>query len=121
MTRTSTPFQNAGYQAACFVENQYLQFGCYHQLCDSVDTPNYINYSFASDLARTIAGYLADAAQASLPCPADFDGDGSVGSADMALMLGAWGTPGGPSDLDASGTVGSGDLALLLGAWGACP
>lgn len=114
------PFQSAGYQAVCFVENQYLMFGCYHQLCDSVDTPNYIHYSFGADLARTIAGYLADFAVASVPCPADLDGDGSVGSSDLAILLGSWGASG-VGDLDGSGAVGSGDLAILLGSWGACP
>ncbi len=53
-------------------------------------------------------------------CPADFNGDGFVGSADFATLLGAWGGSGAP-DLDMDGFVGSGDLALLLGAWGACP
>ena len=114
------PFQNAGYQACVFVENQFQQFGCYHQPCDSVDTPNYIDYDFACDLARTIAGYLADHAEASLPCPGDLDGDGAVGSPDLAVILGSWNTTGGPADLDDSGTVGAGDLALLLGGWGDC-
>ena len=50
-------------------------------------------------------------------CP-DLNGDGSIGSADLAILLGAWGT-GGPGDLNASGTVDSADLALLLGAWSA--
>jgi len=53
--------------------------------------------------------------------PADLNGDGMVGSADLALLLGAWGpcpapTPCG-ADLDGDGDVGSADLALLLGAW----
>lgn len=54
------------------------------------------------------------------PCPADFDGDGSVGSPDLAILLGQW-SGGGEADLDGSGAVGSPDLAILLGAWGACP
>ena len=53
-------------------------------------------------------------------CPADLDGDGSVGGADLGLLLGAWGASG-PGDLDGSGTVNGSDLGLLLGAWGACP
>lgn len=53
------------------------------------------------------------------PCPADLDGDGSVGPGDLATLLGAWGS-GGPADLDADGSVGPGDLATLLGSWGAC-
>lgn len=55
------------------------------------------------------------------PCPADFDGDGTVGSADLATLLSEWGGPGTVSDLDDDGTVGPSDLAILLGAWGACP
>ncbi len=54
------------------------------------------------------------------PCPADLNDDGIVGAADLALLLGAWGTAG-PGDLDGSGSVGAPDLALLLGAWGPCP
>lgn len=53
-------------------------------------------------------------------CPADLDGDGSVGASDLAILLGSWGI-GGVADLDGSGTVGSPDLAILLGSWGACP
>jgi hypothetical protein len=55
-------------------------------------------------------------------CPADLDGDGSVGAADLALLLGAWGpNPGDSADLDGDGDVDAADLAILLGAWGACP
>ncbi|MFM7133921.1 MAG: hypothetical protein ACKO0W_06355, partial [Planctomycetota bacterium] len=52
-------------------------------------------------------------------CPADFDGDGAVSAADLANLLGSWGTPG--ADLDGDGTTSASDLAALLGAWGACP
>lgn len=56
------------------------------------------------------------------PCPADLTGDGMVGAADLAFLLGAWGpNPGNPADLNHDGTVGAGDLALLLGSWGPCP
>jgi hypothetical protein len=54
-------------------------------------------------------------------CVADFNSDGDVNGADLAALLGAWGSVGGPLDLDASGSVDGGDLAVLLGAWGACP
>ncbi len=61
---------------------------------------------------------------ASPPCPADLDGDGAVGGADIALLLGAWGPvppgPGNPADIDGNGFVGPADLAVLLGSWGAC-
>ena len=55
---------------------------------------------------------------------ADLDLDGAVGSADLALLLGAWTMPGEtcaacPADLDGDGLVGATDLALLIGAWSA--
>lgn len=62
---------------------------------------------------------MAAWAPASDPCPADLDGDGAVGSSDLAILLGAWGASG-PGDFDGGG-VGSADLAILLGAWGPCP
>jgi hypothetical protein len=49
--------------------------------------------------------------------PADLDGDGAVGAADLAILLGQWGGPG-SGDLDGDGSVGAADLAVLLGAWG---
>lgn len=54
-------------------------------------------------------------------CPADFDGDGIVGPADLAQLLGNWGPCAGcPADLDGDGDVGAADLAELLGSWGPC-
>ncbi len=51
--------------------------------------------------------------------PADLDGDGTVGPADLAILLGSWGTcEGCPADLDADGNVGAAALAILLGSWG---
>lgn len=57
-----------------------------------------------------------------IPCPADLNGDGNVGSADFAILLGSWGVGGGGgiADLNGDGNVGSADLALLLGQWGLC-
>lgn len=53
------------------------------------------------------------------PCPADLDGSGEVNAADLAALLGSWGTAG--ADLDGDGTTAASDLAALLGSWGACP
>jgi len=50
--------------------------------------------------------------------PTDLDGDGSVGTGDLGILLAAWGAPGGPADLDGNGVVGSSDLGILLAAWG---
>jgi hypothetical protein len=35
-------------------------------------------------------------------------------------MLNAWGTTNAAADLNDDGTVGGADLALLLGSWGGC-
>lgn len=57
----------------------------------------------------------------SATCSADFDGDASVGTSDLLLLLSLWGTnPGGPLDLDGDGIVGTGDLQVLLANWGPC-
>ncbi len=54
-------------------------------------------------------------------CPADLDGDGSVGILDLLALLAAWGTDtGGPPDFDGDGNVGILDLLTLLANWGPC-
>ncbi len=61
------------------------------------------------------------------PCPWDLNGDGDVGAADLALLMGSWGEPGCagmlpcPADFDEDGDVRAADQAQMLGAWGACP
>jgi hypothetical protein len=56
------------------------------------------------------------------PCATeDLDCDGSIGAADLSLLLAAWGPCGKGScdaDLDGDGDVGASDLSLLLAAWG---
>jgi hypothetical protein len=46
----------------------------------------------------------------------DLNGDNTVNSSDLAILLGAWGSAG--ADLDGDGTTNSADLAILLGNWG---
>ena len=56
-----------------------------------------------------------------ITCPADLNGDGSVGAADLLILAGAMGTdPGGPPDFDGNGTVDVADFLLLLSSWGPC-
>jgi hypothetical protein len=55
--------------------------------------------------------------------PADLNGDGSVGTADLLLLLAAWGAcprppQPCPPDFDGDGVVGTADLLVLLAAWG---
>ncbi len=55
-------------------------------------------------------------------CPADLDGDGSVGVSDLLSLLASWGPcKNCPADFDGSGAVGVSDLLALLANWGPCP
>lgn len=54
------------------------------------------------------------------PCPADIDGDRSVGGSDITLLLSNWFNVG-TGDINNDGGVDGGDLAILLSSWGACP
>ncbi len=52
----------------------------------------------------------------------DLDLDGVLSAADLALLLGAWGTPGvGFGDIGGDGIVNAEDLAFLLSNWSAVP
>ena len=58
-------------------------------------------------------------------CPADFDGSGDVGFADLLAVLAAWGPyepcpPFVAEDLDQDCMVGFSDLLAVLAAWGPC-
>ncbi len=52
-------------------------------------------------------------------CVGDLNDTNDVDPSDLAILLGAWGTP--AADLNGDGTTDPSDLALLLGAWGPCP
>ena len=55
-------------------------------------------------------------------CPADLDGDGSVGGTDLLSLLVNWGPcKGCPADFDGDGNVGATDLLDMLVNWGPCP
>lgn len=56
-----------------------------------------------------------------LPCPPDFNQDGTVNGADLGMLLSAWGVAGQPGiDLNGDGVISGADLGLLLSAWGTC-
>jgi hypothetical protein len=67
------------------------------------------------NLAQSLTFDIVADAAAQLD-PADLNGDGSVDAADLAILLGAWGSIG-PGDFSGNGSVGAEDLAILLGAW----
>jgi subtilisin family serine protease len=83
-------------------------------------TPGY-NTTFGWGIVDAHAAALA--ALDTLPgtsCPADLDGSGTVDSADLLILLAAWGPCDCPEDLNGSGEVDSADLLELLSAWGPC-
>ncbi len=72
-----------------------------------------------TDTALCGARYNATASAAVI-CPADIDGDGTVGITDLVLLLSTWGPGGGPADLNGDGVVNVADLLELLSSWGPC-
>lgn len=81
--------------------------------------------AFYCNESPLVQGGFASAARLSMSvrilpdCAAgDLDCDGTIGPADLAALLGAWGTAGGPADLDGDGIVGAGDLTAMLASWG---
>ncbi|MDZ4754975.1 MAG: LamG-like jellyroll fold domain-containing protein [Phycisphaerae bacterium] len=72
--------------------------------------------------ALSSIGIKQTASTAAPPCVGDLNLDGKIDAADLAILLGAWGSAAGTTaDLNGDGTVNAADLALLLGAWGPCP
>jgi len=52
----------------------------------------------------------------------DFNLDGQIDGADLAMILSLWGLKDPPlGDLTNDGVIGGGDLAVLLGRWGEVP
>lgn len=75
---------------------------------------------------RLIHQWFVDVFNGMLPppaprCNADLDFDGAVGAADLALLLGSWGTNQRSMDFNGDGQVNASDLAVILGSWGPCP
>lgn len=67
--------------------------------------------------------YTLKIASATPPCPADLNNDGSIGQADLGILLANFGCLSGcVADIDGDGDVDQGDLGLLLAAFGtSCP
>ncbi len=83
-----------------------------------VSSEPFTKLNWTSDFGDQINTGIDDVRLGTGACPSDLNGDGVVDAADLAVLLGAWGTGG--ADLDGSGTVDAADLAVLLGAWGPC-
>lgn len=53
------PFEDEGFQACLLIEYDSFTNPNYHQPTDSVDTLNYIDYAYATDIVRGVVGYIA--------------------------------------------------------------
>jgi hypothetical protein len=56
------PFADNGFEAALLIEYNVWDNPYYHKQTDSVDTPDYIDYEYATRMTRGTVGYLATAA-----------------------------------------------------------
>ena len=56
------PFEWKGYQAALLIEGAVWSNPNYHKPTDSVDTPNYLDYDYATRMTKGSAGWLASSA-----------------------------------------------------------
>ncbi|HVP09607.1 MAG TPA: M28 family peptidase [Phycisphaerae bacterium] len=96
-----SPFELAGHPACLLIEAWGND--CYHLACDSVDTADYIDYAFACDMTRSVAGYLADNAKAH---PVDCNGNGIDDTCDVSCSApGCAGIPGCGQSVDCNGNM----------------
>jgi len=65
---------------------------------------------------------LAGSSLAAPQCPADVNGDGTVGISDFLLVLSDWGAgPESPCNINGDKVVDIRDVLELLAYWGPCP
>ncbi len=83
------------------------------QDCDGDGTPDPLAIALDPGLDLDMDGLLDGCGLQS----ADFNGDGRVNGADLALLLGHWGDPTCPADLTGDGSVGGADLGILIAQW----
>ncbi|MFM7133157.1 MAG: hypothetical protein ACKO0W_02445 [Planctomycetota bacterium] len=84
----------------------------------SIDTKGQAAYDLWVGTGRSAPVSMDTATIALTPAVlGDLDGNGVVNGADLAILLGSWGTAG-PGDLNGDGVVNGADLAILLGNWG---
>lgn len=79
--------------------------------------------TICSNTPRQTSGpFLISGSATVCGCQSDFTGDGQVNAADLAALLGAWGStsPTGVGDANHDGIVNAADIGALLSGWGAC-
>ena len=111
------PFEWQGFAACLIIENDVWSNPNYHQWNDSVDTAGYINYAYATDMTRGVAGWLTDVAGVQANCQADFNGDGEANTLDVLAFLNAWTAADESADFNGDGAINTLDVLGFLNAW----
>jgi hypothetical protein len=104
-----------------YLDGEYHSFGtlCFAGGCKMIDeygpegVSMFDTWIVFGDPSLRIVGSVEHA------CPADFDDDGDVDTADLLYLLGCWGDDCG--DVDGDADTDTADLLALLAAWGQCP
>lgn len=117
------PFELAGIPGVLFIEDWGNPY--YHSPEDSVDTPNYIDYDYATRMTRSIVGFLVDNAGVAVDLPdADYDSDGFVGASDFDVLTTCYtGSGNAPTldctffDLDGDNDVDCADWDIFEALW----
>ncbi len=77
------PFEDAGFVACLLIEDWGNPN--YHTQADNVDTPNYIDYQYATRMTRSVVGWLTDHAGVHVfTADGDYDGDADIDMSDVA-------------------------------------
>lgn len=129
--RTAGGFNNVGWSVRCIGFQFAGSFGFQVGSCNAqffgffTNNASFFNgtswslFAFGPDTCSQIAQYAVTIFDVVAPdCPADLDGDGTIGGTDLTALLAAWGTA--SSDIDGDGNTGGTDLTALLAAWGPC-
>lgn len=111
------PFEWQGFQACLLIEYDVWNNPFYHQWNDSVDTPGNINYTFATNMTRGVAGWLTDAAGVLALCQVDLNGDGEANTLDFLMFLNYWNDNDPIADWNDDGQVNSLDFLAYLNEW----
>jgi len=102
---TSSSTVNGYNNVTGYVERTYRVYGA--------DAPSATAIAIAPASSSDVNGNLVpDSCEGPL---GDLNGDGQVDAADLAIVLGAWGTP--IADLNSDGTTDGADIGILLGNW----
>jgi hypothetical protein len=94
-------------------DDPYVQFSTNEYAAVYVRVGSYSGETPEEDLLLTIS-FEEDQDD----CLGDFDDNGQVDGADLAVILGFWNTADG--DLDGNMTTDGADLSIVLGNWGSC-